>query len=49
MLNLFEDICFECFGRYGLYGFGYFICSGGLGIGEIGENEGFVVIWVDIV
>lgn len=47
LLNLPEDICFERFGRYGPYGFGYSIRSGGLGTGETGENEGSAAIWAD--
>ena len=45
LLNLPEDICFERFGRYGPYGFGYSTRSGGLGTGETGENEGSAAIW----
>ncbi|KAL2212424.1 hypothetical protein CC79DRAFT_1340284 [Sarocladium strictum] len=47
LLNLPEDICFERFGRYGPYGFGYSVRSGGLGTGETGENEGSAAIWQD--
>ena len=42
-----EDICFERFGRYGPYGFGYSLKSGGLGTGENGENDGSAAVWQD--
>lgn len=45
VLNLPEDICFERFGRFGPYGFGYSLKSGGLGTGENGESEGSAAIW----
>lgn len=45
LLNLPEDICFERFGRFGPYGFGYSVKSGGLGTGENGENEGSANVW----
>lgn len=44
-LKLPEDICFERFGRYGPYGFGYSTQSGGLGVGEHGESEGSAAVW----
>ncbi|KAI1105248.1 hypothetical protein F4804DRAFT_304754 [Jackrogersella minutella] len=45
LLGLPEDICFERYGRYGPYGFGYSVRSGGLGTGEHGEKEGFESTW----
>lgn len=45
VLSLPEDICFERFGRWGPYGFGYSVTSGGLGTGEHGENEGSASVW----
>lgn len=45
VLNLPEDICFERFGRFGPYGFGYSHKSGGLGTGENGESEGSAAVW----
>lgn len=42
-----EDICFERFGRYGPYGFGYSLKGGGLGTGENGENDGSAAVWKD--
>ncbi|KAL7629373.1 hypothetical protein AAE478_000893 [Parahypoxylon ruwenzoriense] len=45
LLGLPEDICFERYGRYGPYGFGYSVRSGGLGAGEHGEKEGFESTW----
>ncbi|KAJ4163795.1 hypothetical protein LMH87_005502 [Akanthomyces muscarius] len=45
LLNLPEDICFERYGRYGPYGFGYSSRMGGLGTGEHSENEGAELVW----
>ncbi|OAA73525.1 hypothetical protein ISF_00426 [Cordyceps fumosorosea ARSEF 2679] len=45
MLNLPEDMCFERYGRYGPYGFGYSTRTGGLGTGEHSENEGAELVW----
>ncbi|KAF4512407.1 hypothetical protein G6O67_001550 [Ophiocordyceps sinensis] len=45
ILKLPEDICFERFGRYGPYGFGYSVRTGGLGTGEHGESEGSATVW----
>jgi len=45
LLSLPEDICFERYGRYGPYGFGYSVRSGGLGTGEYGEKEGAEEVW----
>ncbi|EFQ26479.1 hypothetical protein CGRA01v4_05632 [Colletotrichum graminicola] len=45
ILGLPEDICYERFGRYAPYGFGYSVPAGGLGIGEHGENEGSEDVW----
>ncbi|KAI0898301.1 hypothetical protein F4806DRAFT_457865 [Annulohypoxylon nitens] len=45
LLGLPEDICFERYGRYGPYGFGYSVRSGGLGTGEYGEKEGYESTW----
>ncbi|XP_044724755.1 Major facilitator superfamily transporter [Hirsutella rhossiliensis] len=45
VLKLPKDICFERFGRYGPYGFGYSIRAGGLGTGEHGESEGSAAVW----
>lgn len=45
LLGIAEDVCFERFGRYGPYGFGYSVRSGGLGTGETGENEGSAAVW----
>jgi hypothetical protein len=44
-LSLPEDVCFERYGRYGPYGFGYSITEGGLGVGESGEREGSDAVW----
>lgn len=45
MLDLPEDICFERYGRYGPYGFGYSSRMGGLGTGEHSEKEGAEQVW----
>lgn len=45
VLKLPEDICFDRYGRYGPYGFGYSVRSGGLGTGEHGEKEGSESVW----
>lgn len=45
MLGLPEDICFERYGRFGPYGFGYSSRMGGLGTGEHSENEGADQVW----
>ncbi|KAL1877081.1 hypothetical protein VTK73DRAFT_8889 [Phialemonium thermophilum] len=45
LFSLPEDICFERFGRYGPYGFGYSLSAGGLGAGEHGEAEGADGVW----
>lgn len=45
LLSLPEDICFERFGRFGPYGYGYSVRSGGLGVGEYGEKEGADAVW----
>lgn len=45
LLSLPEDICFERYGRFGPYGYGYSVRSGGLGIGEYGEKAGSESVW----
>ncbi|KAK4229136.1 hypothetical protein QBC38DRAFT_123652 [Podospora fimiseda] len=45
LLSLPEDICFDRFGRYGPYGYGYSIREGGLGVGETGDREGIEAVW----
>ncbi|KAI1188207.1 hypothetical protein F5B17DRAFT_396417 [Nemania serpens] len=45
LLGLPEDICFERYGRYGPYGFGYSARSGGFGAGEHGDREGHESTW----
>lgn len=45
LLKVREDVCFERFGRFGPYGFGYSPREGGLGIGQFGENEGSEAVW----
>jgi hypothetical protein len=48
ILSLPEDICFDRFGKFGPYGFGYSVRSGGLGVGEHGEQEGASAVWQDV-
>lgn len=45
ILSLPEDICFDRHGRFGPYGFGYSVRSGGLGVGEHGDREGSELVW----
>ncbi|KAK3300265.1 uncharacterized protein B0H64DRAFT_11013 [Chaetomium fimeti] len=45
LLSLPEDICFDRFGRYGPYGYGYSARTGGLGLGEHGDREGADEVW----
>ncbi|KUI57172.1 hypothetical protein VP1G_04559 [Cytospora mali] len=45
LLDLPEDICFERHGRFGPYGFGYSVRTGGLGIGEHGDKDGSEIVW----
>jgi hypothetical protein len=47
-LSLPEDICFDRYGKFGPYGFGYSVRSGGLGVGEHGEQEGASALWQDV-
>ncbi|KAL9941632.1 hypothetical protein D7B24_002683 [Verticillium nonalfalfae] len=47
LLGLPDDICYERYGRYGPYGFGYSLRAGGLGVGEHGELEGSSSVWED--
>ncbi|QPC75506.1 hypothetical protein HYE68_006258 [Fusarium pseudograminearum] len=45
VLDLPEDICFDRYGRYGPYGFGYSSRNGGLSVGEHGLKEGSDAVW----
>ncbi|KAI5466384.1 hypothetical protein BGZ63DRAFT_130389 [Mariannaea sp. PMI_226] len=45
VLKLPEDICFDRYGRYGPYGFGYSSRNGGLSVGEHGEKNGSEAVW----
>ncbi|KAH6898740.1 hypothetical protein B0T10DRAFT_473556 [Thelonectria olida] len=45
VLKLPEDICFDRYGRYGPYGFGYSMRNGGLSVGEHGEKNGSEAVW----
>ncbi|KAI9654722.1 MAG: hypothetical protein M1831_005309 [Alyxoria varia] len=44
-LGLREDVCFERFGRFGPYGYGYNAHEGGLGLGMRSEQKGVEDIW----
>lgn len=48
LLDLPEEICYERYGRYGPYGFGYSLRTGGLGVGEHGEMEGADEVWDEV-
>ncbi|KAL1841950.1 hypothetical protein VTJ49DRAFT_6273 [Mycothermus thermophilus] len=45
LLSLPEDICFDRFGRYGPYGYGYSVRAGGLGLGNHGDKAGAEAVW----
>ena len=45
VLNLRDDVCFDRFGRYGPYGYGYSVKRGGLGAGLHGDREGADEMW----
>ena len=45
VLGLPEDICFDRYGRFGPYGYGYSLRSGGTGTGQNGEKEGSEAVW----
>ncbi|KAH6634289.1 hypothetical protein B0J18DRAFT_360436 [Chaetomium sp. MPI-SDFR-AT-0129] len=45
LFSLPEDICFDRYGRYGPYGYGYSIWTGGLGLGDHGDREGSEEVW----
>ena len=47
VLDLPEDICFDRYGRFGPYGFGYPVKKGGLGTGEGGHKDGSASVWAD--
>ncbi|EKD12142.1 uncharacterized protein L3040_003348 [Drepanopeziza brunnea f. sp. 'multigermtubi'] len=45
VLGLPEDICFERYGRFGAYGYGYASKYGGTGTGQHGDMEGSEDAW----
>ncbi|MCJ1226553.1 hypothetical protein MMC12_003205 [Toensbergia leucococca] len=45
ILGLRDDICFERFGRFGPYGYGYSTRKGGIGAGLEGDREGVNHMW----
>lgn len=45
LIGLPEDICFERYGRFGPYGFGYSVKYGGTGTGEHGDKAGSESVW----
>ncbi|KAH6610780.1 hypothetical protein Trco_000800 [Trichoderma cornu-damae] len=40
-----DDVCFDRFGRYGPYGFGYAMVDGGSGVGLDTESSGSEAVW----
>lgn len=48
LLSLPEDICFDRYGKFGPYGYGYSVRRGGTGTGEHGEREGAEAVWADV-
>lgn len=44
-LDITPDMCFERYGRFGPYGFGYSLRRGGIGAGIVGEREGADEMW----
>ena len=47
LLGLRDDICYERYGRYAPYGYGYSKKNGGSGTGMDGDREGIDAIWAD--
>lgn len=47
-LGLREDVCFDRFGRFGPYGFGYNETEGGAGVGLDVERSGSEQVWEQI-
>ena len=47
LLGLRDDICYERYGRFAPYGFGYSKKNGGQGTGMDGDREGIDAIWAD--
>ncbi|KAK4453758.1 hypothetical protein QBC34DRAFT_318669 [Podospora aff. communis PSN243] len=45
LLGLRDDVCFDRFGRYGPYGFGYSYDEGGLDVGMDTEQEASHTVW----
>ncbi|MCJ1338247.1 hypothetical protein MMC09_003533 [Bachmanniomyces sp. S44760] len=48
LLNLTNDVCFERFGRFGPYGYGYSRRRGGIGAGLEGDREGVEEMWKNV-
>jgi hypothetical protein len=46
VLGIREDTCFDRFGRFGPYGFGYELVIGGSGEGLYTEHEGKKAVWL---
>ncbi|CAG9949639.1 unnamed protein product [Clonostachys rosea f. rosea IK726] len=44
-LGIPDDVCFDRFGRYGPYGFGYSKREGGSGVGQFTESSGNERVW----
>ncbi|KAI9680713.1 MAG: hypothetical protein M1817_004153 [Caeruleum heppii] len=45
VMGLTNDVCFERYGRYGPYGYGYSLAKGGTGTGLHGDRQGVEDIW----
>ncbi|KAG5980680.1 hypothetical protein E4U55_003780 [Claviceps digitariae] len=45
VLGIRDDICFDRFGRFGPYGFGYAEADGGAGVGQDTENSNSNIAW----
>lgn len=45
LLGMRDDVCFDRFGRYGPYGFGYRLLDGGTGVGLNTESAGSEEVW----
>ncbi|KAI9826989.1 MAG: hypothetical protein M1819_007083 [Sarea resinae] len=46
VLGIRDDVCYERYGRFGAYGYGYDPQFGGTGLGMHGDREGSDAIWM---
>ncbi|KAI9840882.1 MAG: hypothetical protein M1838_003869 [Thelocarpon superellum] len=44
-LGLRDDLCYERYGRFGPYGYGYSVARGGTGAGLHGDRDGIEDVW----